>query len=92
MEERFEVLEGRAALRVDGIPIDTSPRTVLIAPPGRRHLAWNPTDGPVQLRIDLRPFTLTRRSETVSGLRQLGTFFRSPFAEAEQHHVLVSRT
>jgi quercetin dioxygenase-like cupin family protein len=55
MEERFEVIEGRAAFRIDGIPIDASPGTVVAVPPGRRHLAWNPTDGPVQLRIEMRP-------------------------------------
>jgi len=55
MEERFEVLEGRAAFRVDGIPIEASPGSVVTAPPGRRHLAWNPTDGPVVLRIEMRP-------------------------------------
>ena len=24
-------------------------------PPGRRHLAWNPTDDAVRLRIEMRP-------------------------------------
>jgi quercetin dioxygenase-like cupin family protein len=55
MEERFEVLEGRAAFRIDGIPIEASAGSIVIAPPGRRHLAWNPTDGPVQLKIEMRP-------------------------------------
>lgn len=55
MEERFEVLAGRAAFRIDGVEIEASPGTVVIAPPGRRHLAWNPTDEPVQLRIEMRP-------------------------------------
>jgi hypothetical protein len=27
----------------------------VVAPAGRRHLAWNPTDGPVRLRIEMRP-------------------------------------
>ena len=55
MEERFEVLDGRAAFRIDGVEIEASPGTVVVAPPGRRHLAWNPTDAPVRLRIEMRP-------------------------------------
>ncbi len=55
MEERFEVLAGRAAFRIDGIVIDATVGTVVVAPPGRRHLAWNPTEEPVQLKIEMRP-------------------------------------
>jgi quercetin dioxygenase-like cupin family protein len=55
MEERFEVLEGRAAFRIDGVEIAASLGSVVVAPPGRRHLAWNPTDAPVRLRIQMRP-------------------------------------
>lgn len=55
MEERFEVLEGRAAFRVDGVEIEVPAGGVVVAPPGRRHLAWNPTDAPVRLRIEMRP-------------------------------------
>ena len=55
MEERFEVLSGRAAFRIDGVEVDAVAGTVVVAPPGRRHLAWNPTDEPVQLKIEMRP-------------------------------------
>jgi hypothetical protein len=55
MEERFEVLEGRAALRVDGVFIEAPVGTVVAVPSGRRHLAWNPTDAPVRLRVEMRP-------------------------------------
>jgi mannose-6-phosphate isomerase-like protein (cupin superfamily) len=55
MEERWEVLDGRAAFRIDGIPVEAAAGSVVVAPPGRRHLAWNPTDGPVLLRIEMRP-------------------------------------
>lgn len=55
MEERFEVLSGRAAFRIDGVEIDATAGTVVTAPPGRRHVAWNPTDEPVRLRIEMRP-------------------------------------
>ena len=55
MEERFEVLEGRAAFRVDGIEIVATAGEIVIARPGSRHLAWNPTDAPVRLKIEMRP-------------------------------------
>jgi mannose-6-phosphate isomerase-like protein (cupin superfamily) len=55
MEERWTVLDGRAAFRVDGVEVEAAPGTVVVAPPGRRHVAWNPTDGPVRLRIEMRP-------------------------------------
>jgi mannose-6-phosphate isomerase-like protein (cupin superfamily) len=55
MEERWEVLEGRAAWRVDGVAVEGGPGTVVVAPPGRRHVAWNPTSEPVRLRIEMRP-------------------------------------
>jgi quercetin dioxygenase-like cupin family protein len=55
MEERFEVLEGRAAFRIEGVHVEAAEGSVVVAPPGRRHLAWNPTDAPVRLRIEMRP-------------------------------------
>ncbi len=55
MEERFEVLSGRAAFNIDGVEVEATEGTVVIAPPGRRHLAWNPTDEPVELKIEMRP-------------------------------------
>jgi mannose-6-phosphate isomerase-like protein (cupin superfamily) len=55
MEERFEVLEGRAAFVVDGVEVVATAGEVVIARPGSRHLAWNPTDAPVRLKIEMRP-------------------------------------
>ena len=55
MEERWHVLDGRAAFRIDGIEVEASPGSVVVAPPGRRHLGWNAGDGPVHLRIEMRP-------------------------------------
>jgi quercetin dioxygenase-like cupin family protein len=55
MEERWSVLDGRAAFRIDGIEVEAAAGTVVVAPPGRRHLAWNPTDESVRLRIEMRP-------------------------------------
>jgi hypothetical protein len=49
------VLEGRAAFRIDGVEIEAPAGSVVVAPPGRRHLAWNPTDTVVRIRIEMRP-------------------------------------
>lgn len=55
MEERFEVLAGRAAFLIDGERRDAEVGDVVIVRPGSRHLAWNPTSGTVELRIEMRP-------------------------------------
>jgi quercetin dioxygenase-like cupin family protein len=55
MEERFEVLDGRAAFQIDGVEVEASAGSVIVVPSGRRHLAWNPTDSPVRLRVEMRP-------------------------------------
>lgn len=55
MEERFEVLEGTAAFRIAGVEQAARAGDVVVVPPGTPHLAWNPTDGPVRLRISMRP-------------------------------------
>ena len=55
MEERWEVLEGVAAFRIDGVEVTAAAGSVVVAPAGRRHVAWNPTGKPVRLRIEMRP-------------------------------------
>jgi mannose-6-phosphate isomerase-like protein (cupin superfamily) len=58
MEERFEVVEGRAAWRLGGpggSTVEAGTGAVVTVPPGVVHLAWNPTDEPVRLRIEMRP-------------------------------------
>lgn len=58
MEERFVVVEGRAAWRLGGeggATVDGGPGTEVRVPPGVVHLAWNPTEEPVRLRIEMRP-------------------------------------
>jgi mannose-6-phosphate isomerase-like protein (cupin superfamily) len=55
MEERWHVLEGRAAFRIDGVEVEAAAGSTVVAPPGRRHVAWNPTDESVRLRIEMRP-------------------------------------
>ena len=55
MEERWTIVEGRAAFEIDGVIVDAQEGTTGVAPVGRPHVAWNPTDGPVRLRIEMRP-------------------------------------
>ena len=55
MEERWTVIEGRVAFRIGGDEHELGPGEWVLAPAGVRHLAWNPTDGPVRLRIEMRP-------------------------------------
>ena len=56
MEERWTVLEGEAAFRIgDEEERRAGPGETVVAPPGTPHAAWNPTDAPVRLRIEMRP-------------------------------------
>jgi quercetin dioxygenase-like cupin family protein len=56
MEERWEVLAGRAAFAIgDAEPVELGPGESIVAPPGVPHVAWNPTGGEVRLRIEMRP-------------------------------------
>jgi quercetin dioxygenase-like cupin family protein len=55
IQERWEVIAGAAAFRIDGIEQIAGPGEVVIAEPGVRHLAWNASAGPVHLRIQMRP-------------------------------------
>lgn len=55
MEERYEVIEGRAAFRIGGVERVAGPGEVVTVPPGTAHLAWNPAADPVRLTITMRP-------------------------------------
>jgi mannose-6-phosphate isomerase-like protein (cupin superfamily) len=55
MEERWEVIEGRACFRIGGVASEAGPGDVVVAPAGTPHMAWNPSDAPVRLRIEMRP-------------------------------------
>jgi quercetin dioxygenase-like cupin family protein len=55
MEERYEVLEGTAAFRIGGDERTAEPGEVVTVPPGTTHLAWNPTEAPVRLKVEFRP-------------------------------------
>ena len=55
MEERIEVLAGRARVRVGGEERDLGPGEAVVVAPGVPHLGWNPTEEEVRLRLELRP-------------------------------------
>src|SRR3954454_12377059 len=55
MEERYEVVSGRAAFRVGDAEMTAGPGEVVTVPPGTTHLAWNPTDSEVRLKVEFRP-------------------------------------
>ena len=55
MQERWEVIGGAACFRIAGNEWIAGPGEVVIAPAGVPHMAWNLDDGPVHLRIQMRP-------------------------------------
>ena len=56
MEERWTVLEGRAAFAIGGDPErEAGPGETVVAAPGAVHEAWNPADAPARVRIEMRP-------------------------------------
>jgi mannose-6-phosphate isomerase-like protein (cupin superfamily) len=55
MEERYEVLEGTAAFRIRDEERTAGPGEVVTVPPGTTHLAWNPTEVEVRLKVEFRP-------------------------------------
>jgi mannose-6-phosphate isomerase-like protein (cupin superfamily) len=55
MQERWMVIAGTARFRIDGVERSAGPGEVMTAPPGVRHMAWNPGTEPVHLRIQMQP-------------------------------------
>jgi mannose-6-phosphate isomerase-like protein (cupin superfamily) len=56
MEERWQVVEGRAAFRIgDGEERKIGPGEEIVAPPGVPHEGWNPADDPVLLSVTMTP-------------------------------------
>ena len=55
MEERWEVLEGRAVFRIGGEETECGPGESVVARPGVPHQAWNAGEERVRLRIEMRP-------------------------------------
>jgi quercetin dioxygenase-like cupin family protein len=55
MEERYEVVSGTPWFRIAGEEIAAGPGDVVTVPPGTPHLAWNPTEGEIRLKVEFRP-------------------------------------
>jgi len=55
MEEHYEIIEGTAAFRIAGVESTAKPGESVVVPPGTPHLAWNPTQERVRLRIAMKP-------------------------------------
>jgi quercetin dioxygenase-like cupin family protein len=55
MEERFEILEGKAVFRIRSAERVASAGEIVVVSPDTPHLAWNPTEDCVRLRITMRP-------------------------------------
>ena len=55
MEERWTVLEGRAAFRVGAAELQAGPGETVVAPPDTPHEAWNPGPAAALVRIEMRP-------------------------------------
>ena len=78
MEETYTVLSGRAAFRVDGVESEVGAGGVVVVPAGALHEAWNPNEGEVRMRMELRP-----------GLRW-EAFVRRAFAGSEDPRALLT--
>jgi quercetin dioxygenase-like cupin family protein len=77
MEERFEVLEGRAELLAGKRWRQAAPGDVVTVPPGVRHAYRNRGDAVAHLRCEARPpSTLQAFLEEVAALSQAGRITR----------------
>jgi quercetin dioxygenase-like cupin family protein len=77
MEERFEVLEGRAELLAGKRWRQAAPGDVVTVPPGVRHAYRNRGDAVAHLRCEARPpSTLQAFLEEVAALNRSGAFTR----------------
>ncbi len=55
MEERWEVIAGSACFRIAGVEHISGPGETVVALPGVAHEAWNPSEEPAHVRIQMRP-------------------------------------
>ena len=53
--ERFEVLEGRLGLRVDGEEFEAGPGDIALVPPGTPHRFWNAGQAEARFLAEVRP-------------------------------------
>jgi quercetin dioxygenase-like cupin family protein len=66
MQERWEIVAGTACFQIAGVQRTAGPGEVVLAAPGVPHQAWNPSEQPVHLRIQMRP--ALRWEQFVEGL------------------------
>jgi len=77
-EERFEILEGTARVRIGGTMRDLGTAETLVIPPGTPHGLRNETDEPLRVLAELRPAMRTQvYFETVYGLARDGKVGRN---------------
>ena len=55
MQERWEVVRGRAGFDIDGVLTELDVGQSVVAEAGQRHLAWNAGGSEAELRIEMRP-------------------------------------
>jgi quercetin dioxygenase-like cupin family protein len=55
MEERWQVLEGTVGFRIDATETIAGTGDIVTAAAGALHSNWNAGDGPVSMRIEIRP-------------------------------------
>jgi quercetin dioxygenase-like cupin family protein len=92
--ERFEILEGRLAAKVDGEAIEAGPGDVIVVEPGQAHKWWNAGDGELVFRTEIRPsLQFERLIETMFSLAADGKTNRKGLpnplrlAVIARHHV-----
>ena len=53
--ERFEVIEGRLGLRIDGKELEAGPGEVALVPPGTAHRWWNAGEEEARFQCEVSP-------------------------------------